>query len=141
MKPIIDHIQITVKDLSKAEPFYDKFLAVLGFDVSQKSKGSVPKHDFKVIEYIHPMLIFAINSPREAFKNDPVHRRKPGSIHHIAFQAESRKEVDQIYPEIIKAGAIIVDEPKFYPQHGQSYYALFFKDPDGIKYEIVYEER
>jgi hypothetical protein len=33
-----------------------------------------------------------------------------------------------------------VDEPKFYPQHGDSYYALFFKDMEGIKYEIVFEE-
>jgi hypothetical protein len=28
-----------------------------------------------------------------------------------------------------------------YPQHGGNYYALFFKDLEGIKYEIVYEGR
>lgn len=82
-----------------------------------------------------------INSPREIFKNETVHRRKPGSLHHLAFQAKSKKEVDDIYPKIKAAGAQIVNTPQYFPQHGESYYALFFKDPGGIKYEIVFEER
>ena len=49
--------------------------------------------------------------------------------------------MDQLYQKIEEIGAHIVDLPKFYPQHGESYYALFFKDLEGIKYEIVYEER
>lgn len=141
MKPIIDHIQITVKDLSIAEPFYDKLLPVLGFDLNKKSKGTVAAHEFDVVEYFHPLLIFAINSPREAFKEDSIHRRKPGALHHLAFKATSRAEVDELYPKIKETGAVIVDEPKLYPQHGENYYALFFKDLEGIKYEIVHEER
>lgn len=141
MKPIIDHIQITVKDLSIAEPFYDKFLPVLGFDLSRKSKGRVAKHEFDVVEYCHPLLIFGINSPREAFKNDTIHRRKPGALHHLAFKAESREEVDSVFLQIKETGAQIVEEPKFFPQHGENYYALFFKDLEGIKYEVVYEPR
>ncbi|PCJ84751.1 MAG: glyoxalase [Flavobacteriales bacterium] len=141
MKPIIDHIQITVKDLSIAEPFYDKLLPILGFDINKKSRGTVAEHEFDVVEYTHPLLIFGINSSREAFKDDTIHRRKPGALHHLAFKAESRAEIDRLYLEIKEAGATIVDEPKFYPQHGESYYALFFKDLEGIKYEVVYEER
>ena len=141
MKPIIDHIQITVKDLKTAEVFYDKFLPVLGFDINKKSNGSVPEHEFEVVEYFHPVLIFGINSPREVFKEDTIHRRKPGALHHLAFKANSCEEVDQLYLKIKEIGANIVDKPKFYPQHGLHYYALFFKDLEGIKYEIVFEER
>jgi len=141
MKPVIDHIQITVKDLKIAESFYDKFLTVLGFDMNHKSKGKVVEHEFDVVEYFHPLLIFAINSPREAFKDEIIHRRKPGALHHLAFKAESCKEVDELYLKIKEVGANIVDKPKFYPQHGASYYALFFKDLEGIKYEIVFEKR
>ena len=54
--------------------------------------------------------------------------------------AESRDDVDVSYPQMKDIGVDIVDPPTFYPQHGESYYALFFKDLDGIKYEIVYEE-
>lgn len=141
MKPIIDHIQITVKNLEVAEPFYDKLMPVLGFDLSRKSKGSVASHEFDVVEYFHPLLIFAINSPRAAFKENNIHRRKPGALHHLAFKAASRAEVDQLYLKIKETGANIIDPPKFYPQHGESYYALYFKDLEGIKFEIVYEQR
>ncbi len=141
MKPIIDHIQITVKNIDVAEGFYDKLMPLLGFDLNRKSIGTVAEHEFNVIEYSHPLLIFAINSPREVFKNETVHRRKPGSLHHLAFKASSREEIDSIFPKIKEAGADIVNPPQFYPQHGENYYALFFKDRDGIKFEIVFEER
>lgn len=140
MKPIIDHIQITVKDLVVAEAFYDKFLPVLGFSLDHKSKGRVAEHEFDVVEYYHPDLIIGINSPRGVFKNEAIHRRKPGALHHLAFKAQSCEEVDRLYPKIKAAGAQIVDPPNYYPQHGEKYYALFFKDTEGIKYEIVFEE-
>lgn len=141
MKPIIDHIQITVRDLAVAEAFYDKLMPVLGFDLSRKSKGKVPAHEFEVVEYVHPLLTFGINSPRATFKNEILHRRKPGALHHLAFRAASCAEVDELYLSIKETGANIIDPPMFYPQHGERYYALFFKDPEGIKYEIVYEGR
>ena len=50
MKPIIDHIQITVKNLAIAEPFYDKLMPLLGFDLNKKHTGKVPAHDFEVVE-------------------------------------------------------------------------------------------
>lgn len=140
MEPIIDHIAITVKDLSIAEPFYDKLMPILGFNLDYKFKGTVAEHEMDVVEYCHPLLLLSIGSPRKVFKNDTIHRRKPGALHHLAFKAKSRDEVDKLYQEIKETGAQIVDKPKFYPQHGESYYALFFKDPEGIKYEIVYEE-
>ncbi len=141
MQPIIDHIQITVKDISLAEKFYDQLMPILGCDLSKKSKGGVPAHDYVVLEYFHANLIFALNSPREVFKNEEIHRRKPGAIHHIAFKASSKEEVDNLYPLINDIGAQIVAPPKYYPKHGDNYYALFFKDLEGIKYEIVFEPR
>lgn len=141
MKPIIDHIQITVKNIDNAEIFYDKLMPILGFDLNKKSKGIVDQHEFEVIEYFHPLLIFAINSPRKIFKDEFVHRRKPGAIHHLAFKAESTEEIDNLFIKIREIGANIIESPRYYPQHGEKYYALFFKDLDGIKYEIVYEDR
>jgi len=140
MEPIIDHIAITVKDLKVAEPFYDQLMPILGFSLNHKHKGSVPAHEMEVIEYCHTNFLFSIGSPRKVFEEETIHRRKPGALHHLAFKANSRDEVDALYLQIKETGATIVDPPKFYPQHGESYYALFFKDPEGIKYEIVYEE-
>ncbi|HSH19795.1 MAG TPA: VOC family protein [Draconibacterium sp.] len=137
MKPIIDHIQITVKDLAVAEPFYDVFLPLLGFDIKNKVKAFIEEHDFHVVEYTHPLLSFAITSPRTAFINDTIHRRKPGALHHLAFKADSRSEIDRLYIELKHIGANIVNPPKIYREYGEHYYALFFKDLEGIKYEIV----
>jgi catechol 2,3-dioxygenase-like lactoylglutathione lyase family enzyme len=137
VNPIIDHIQITVKDMKVAEDFYDKFLPIIGFDITNKVEAFIEEHDFHVIEYTHKHLAFAITSPRQIYKNDIINRRKPGALHHLAFKADSRKEVDKAYLELKKIGAIIVSEPKIHPEYGENYYAIYFKDNENIKYEIV----
>ncbi len=124
--------------MSIAVPFYDKFLPVLGFDIQNKVSAVIEEHEFHVVEYTHPRLTFAITSPRSAFAGDTIHRRKPGALHHLAFKAESRAEVDRLHCELNGIGATIVSPPREYPEYTPSgYYALFFKDLEGIKYEIV----
>ncbi len=87
------------------------------------------------------MLAFAITSPRSAFEQDSINRRKPGALHHLAFKAESRAEVNRLHAELKSIGATIVAPPREYPEYTPpGYYALFFKDPEGIKYEIVCTE-
>ena len=138
MEPIIDHVQITVKDMSIAVPFYDKLLPVLGFDIQNKVSAVIEEHEFHVVEYSHPRLTFAITSPRSAFAGETINRRKPGALHHLAFKAESRAEVDRLHCELNGIGATIVSPPREYPEYTPpGYYALFFKDLEGIKYEIV----
>jgi catechol 2,3-dioxygenase-like lactoylglutathione lyase family enzyme len=138
MEPIIDHIQITVKDMDVAVPFYDRLMPLLGFDPASRSSAVIAEHEFHVVEYSHPRLAFAITSPRPAFAGDMVHRRKPGSLHHLAFKAESRAEVDRLYAALQEIGATIVSAPREYPEYTPAhYYAVFFKDLEGIKYEIV----
>ena len=138
MEPIISHIQITVKDMNVAVPFYDKLLPLLGFDPKTRTTAVIDEHDFHVVNYEHRQLSFAITSPRKAFAGDTIHRRKPGALHHLAFKAESRAEVDRLYEQVKEIGATIVSPPREYPEYTPSgYYAVFFKDLEGIKYEIV----
>jgi catechol 2,3-dioxygenase-like lactoylglutathione lyase family enzyme len=142
MEPIIDHIQITVKDMSIAEPFYEKMLPLLGFDPAKRGSAGVEKHEFHVVEWQHPRLCFAITSPRNAFENDTINRRKPGALHHLAFKASTRAEVNKLHDQLRAIGATIVTPPKEYPEYTPAgYYALFFKDLEGIKYEIVCHEQ
>ena len=138
MEPVIDHLQITVGDFSAAVTFYDRLMPLLGFDLSKRTNASISAHDFKVVEYRHPRLAFAITSPRQSLKDHDVHRRRPGALHHLAFRVGSREEVDRLYPQVEAIGATIVSPPREYPEYKPAgYYALFFRDPDGIKYEIV----
>lgn len=133
----IDHLQVTVKDIDLVEGFYDGFMEALGFDLSKKIKVYLEELDMNVIEYLDSSYDFGICSALSEYENETVHRRKPGAVHHIALRAASRSEVDRIYQTVLTLGAEILDEPQIFPQHGPNYYALFFNDPDGIKYEIV----
>ena len=138
MDPVIDHLQITVRDMATAVPFYDRLMPLLGFSPLERGSAVIPEHEFHVVEYKHPRLAFAITSPRPNLQHERVHRRRPGALHHLAFRVGSRAEVDRLHREIREIGAIIVAEPREYPEYTPSgYYALFFKDHDGIKYEIV----
>jgi catechol 2,3-dioxygenase-like lactoylglutathione lyase family enzyme len=119
VEPTIDHVQITVRDLDAV-------------------RARIEEHDFEVVEYMHPLLDFAITSPRSALREETVHRRRPGALHHLAFRAGSREEVDRLHRDLLAIGAEIVGGPRLWPEHGPDYYAVFFKDPEGIKYEIVH---
>ena len=50
--PVIDHIQITVKDMRVALPFQDKLMALLGFDLENRTNAVVQSHEFHVVECV-----------------------------------------------------------------------------------------
>ena len=56
MEPIIDHIEITVKDMSVAVPFYDKLLPLLGFGVQERVSAVIEEHDKHVVQYTSPAV-------------------------------------------------------------------------------------
>jgi catechol 2,3-dioxygenase-like lactoylglutathione lyase family enzyme len=138
MEPIIDRIRITVRDMAAAIAFCDRLLPLPGFSPRSRSSAIIEEHDFHGIEYSHPRLSFAITSPRTPFRDESVHRRRPGSLHHLAFRAASREEVDRLHGDPVAIGATVVTPPRLYPEYKPAgCYAVFFKDPDGIEYEIV----
>ncbi len=138
MEPIIDHIEITVRDIEKALPFYDQVLPLLGYDLAHRSKTTIAQHDKCVVTYEHPRLCFAITSPRREFAGERIHRRRPGAMHHLAFKAPSRAEVDRLYARLVELGVDVVIPPRAFPEYTPAgYYALHFRDPEGLRYEIV----
>lgn len=71
-------------------------------------------------------------------RNRPHGRYSPG-LHHVAWRADSRRDVDDLHGLLLRIGACILNAPADYPQYGEGYYAVFFKDPDGLKLEFVFE--
>jgi catechol 2,3-dioxygenase-like lactoylglutathione lyase family enzyme len=49
VEPLIDHIEITVRDIDAAVRFYDRLLPLLGFDVSRRSPARFEEHDKFVV--------------------------------------------------------------------------------------------
>ncbi|MGH2980815.1 MAG: VOC family protein, partial [Solirubrobacterales bacterium] len=67
---------------------------------------------------------------------DPVDRYALG-LHHLAFEAPSRKVVDEAARWLRDQGAEIEGGPGE-RHYTPGYYAVFFFDPDGIKLEVVH---
>ncbi|MDR1674210.1 MAG: VOC family protein [Oscillospiraceae bacterium] len=133
------HIGITVRDIYASERFYDVLMSALGFDIAKKYKGHLDFADMDVVEYVGEDFDFSINSPKSDFKNEIVNSRKPGAVQHFAFNADSRDAVDAVFDRIKDLGVnILHDEARVYTKLGLNYYALFFEDPDGIRFEVFH---
>lgn len=65
------------------------------------------------------------------------HRYAPG-LHHLAWRAESRADVDALHALLVERGIPVLDPPRHYPEYSGDYYAVFFEDPDGMKLELVH---
>lgn len=65
-------------------------------------------------------------------------RYTPG-LHHLAWNAESRADVDALHALLLRIGADVLDPPAEYSHYGEGYYAVFFADPDGLKLEYVFK--
>src|SRR3546814_15529159 len=63
-------------------------------------------------------------------------RYAPG-FHHFAFNADNRARVDDCYDLLRRAGVEILAPPADYDYLPGSY-ALFFADPDGLKFDLVH---
>lgn len=124
---LFNHVQIKVKDLSISKNFYDALMKTLGYK-------TVLEIDDTVIGYgtdVHDM--FEIRQSNSEYLLSQ-------SIH-IAFNALSRKSVDDFYQVAIQKGARCNGAPGFRPQYEEGYYAAFITDLDGHNIEAVFKEK
>lgn len=124
----LDHIDLTVRSLERSIPFYQEVLGKLGFSrIAHQS----------YIGWSNGRINIAIREAEAAERNTPFNRYRAG-LHHIALKARTRDDVDDFHRWLVKERVEVLDPPAEYPQYGPSYYALFFADPDGMKFELVH---
>jgi glyoxylase I family protein len=130
MRGWVHHIDLTVSDLDGSALFYDAVLGFLGYRPGRRTKTWID---------------WDMNSPHCASsvairlaRNNRRHDRYSCGLHHLAWVADSREDVDQLHSRLVEMRATILDPPAEYPQYREGYYALFFADPDGLKLEFVY---
>jgi len=132
MRGLVHHIDLTVTDKERSRTFYDAVLGFLGYRRSADydhgsdwDREGGPFHSIGIIE---------AHGPGAARTHD---RYAPG-LHHLAWTAGSRDDVDALHDLLRSIGATILDAPADYPRYGPTYYAVFFADPDGLKLEFVF---
>lgn len=127
----IDHISIRVSDYERSKAFYSKLMDFLGFEV-EADYGST-------IGWKNGVTLFWI-APADAEREQGRHHTGQVGLHHYAFKLRNRKDVDELDAFLRdELKAEIVDPAG---EYYDDYYAVFFLDPDGMKFEgMKYGER
>ncbi len=118
---MLDHLSIQCADVAASASFYDHVLAPLG-------GGRVM--DFgEVIGY-------GVGG-QPTFWVGPLTTGEPNREVHIAFVAPDRAAVRAFFDVAVASSAIVLHEPRVWPEYHPDYYGAFVRDPDGNNVEAV----
>jgi catechol 2,3-dioxygenase-like lactoylglutathione lyase family enzyme len=135
----VHHVEFSVLDYEDSIKFYDRMFGWLGYksfwtlDIGYRST-------YYMARFPVPHSYIGIQPARTGDRL--IHEDHATGIHHIALWARSRKEVNNFYKEfLMKEGVTVTDIPDEYPVYAPGYYAVFFVDPTGIRWELAYTPR
>jgi catechol 2,3-dioxygenase-like lactoylglutathione lyase family enzyme len=130
------HLDLCVSDLERSLEFYCELLGKLDWDVTPPQSEISGEQDERVI------YLLSSSDPglgalglRAARDNLPMDRYRVG-LHHLAFNAASRHQVDEVWDWVQAKNLEHEGPPRDY--YDGPYYAIFFRDPDAIKLEVVH---
>lgn len=128
---MLDHVSVTVSDLSRAARFYDAVFTALGYpcvrrDAEMLGYGVRNRPDDDGHTYI---------SIRLAATPIAADRR------HWCFRAHDRAAVDAFHAAGLAHGGGDDGPPGLRPRYHDAYYAAFLLDPDGNGIEAVCHRR
>jgi glyoxylase I family protein len=127
----VHHVDLVVSSIERSLAFYSELLGPLGF------------HRVSEVEGERGETIWYLSGPgtsvglREAQSEAGAYDRYRIGLHHLAFEASSRRDVDDCAAWLRAQNAELESEPQEYT-YLPGYYAVFFYDPDGLKLEIVH---
>jgi glyoxylase I family protein len=130
----LSHIDLTVTDLKSSVEFYDRVLGRLGYRRLDEVGAGAPC--WGVSDAGGGFFTIALKPARPGSRT--THDRYAPGLHHLAFHADGREDVDRFHDFLLDIGATVLDPPAEYA-YTPGYYAVFFADPDGIKLEVVFE--
>lgn len=125
---LVHHIEINVSNLKESISFWGWFLEKLDYLPYQEwGQGKSWKLGDTYIVFVQT---------KDKYLDIPYHRCRTG-LNHLAFHADSRKEVDDIARSLSERGVTILYPERHPFAGGKDYYAVYFEDPDRIKVELV----
>jgi len=122
---MFDHVKFGVSDFAASKAFYLKALEPIGVVIAGEGEPS----------YGIELIAKGTNASLILFQTD----EKPAHLH-LAFLAQSRKQVDAFYHAALEAGAKDHGAPGLRPKYHANYYAAFVIGPDGHNIEVVCHE-
>jgi glyoxylase I family protein len=132
----INHLALTVTDLDRSVPFYDRVLGFMGYARAEVPAAIQQLMKTRLLAWASPAGAVTLRPAKDESARRPHDRNAPG-LNHIAFNAAERADVDRMHALLKEIGAQILDPPADYP-YFPGYYAVYFADPDGLKFEFVF---
>ncbi len=133
----VHHIALSVNDWDKSEEFYKKLADALGAKPIIETEGGPHRNeDGKILIFAGNRFMFSIWEALPENKQNKFKEYNVG-LHHFAFEAPSREAVDELYQVLLTMNAEIVDAPAEY-DYVPGFYAIFFRDPNGIRLEYAH---
>jgi catechol 2,3-dioxygenase-like lactoylglutathione lyase family enzyme len=130
MARTLHHLDLTVSDLPRAKLFWTPLMKHLGYRVAEDTPQDLA---FATDDDQATALVLHPARSTSALR---AHDRYGPGLHHLAFRAASREEVDKLHALLRRMNATVLDPPAVY--YPPDYYAVFFADPDGMKLEFVF---
>jgi len=131
----IDHLDLVVRSLERSLTFYARLLQPLGY----VHQGEIAGERGERVVYLSRHGgggSLSVRERQSEAHGTPYDRYAVG-IHHIAFSASSRANVDNVAAWARDHDVEIESGPQEY-DYTPGYYAVFLHDPDGIKLEVVH---
>ncbi len=125
-----DHIDLRVRSLSEARPFYEALLPALGFTRDVRIEGWL---QFESDDADGVTEFFGVAESPQHVANEC----------RVAFWADSISQVNMLAEIAARAGARNIEGPAYeIPQPGETgYYAVFFEDPCGNRFEVCHRTK
>jgi len=124
----IAHIQLTVNDVERCVPFWERFCGFLEMKPLIKSDT--------MIYCIGSRTGILVRGATEEHRGTRFDQNRAG-LHHFCFRARAHDDVDAVH-EFLKGepDVTIVHGPEAGDQFAPGYYSLLFEDPDGLRVEV-----
>jgi catechol 2,3-dioxygenase-like lactoylglutathione lyase family enzyme len=124
----VEHFGLNVPDVDAAKSYYDEFMPLVGY-MPYFGTGYVPKDWQGAQLFLYPMV------------EDGEYSRLRTGLSHIAFLVPTRADVHRVHEWAVARGHEILNEPKPFPEYGETFYATFFVDIHGFMLEAVTFEK
>ena len=124
----IAHIQMTVNDIDRCLPFWEKLCHFLEMKTLVKNETTL-----YCIGSRTGILIRAAPEDKKSVSFD----QDTSGLHHFCFRARSNEDIDAIHAFIVNEPHVnIIHGPEDGPHFAPGYYSILFEDPDGIRVEV-----
>jgi glyoxylase I family protein len=129
----MNHVRFTVTDIARSRRFYDPLLRFMGYALTEEDEQRLAWSAPSPVGNRQWLIVSVASHEARHREHDMF---APG-LHHFAFNADSRAEVDAFHDLLLANDVEVLDPPAEYG-YEPGYYAVFFRDPDRLKLEFVY---